>query len=191
MSEVSRARDEAGATWADLLVSVARDRDRGAFSRLFLHFGPRVKAYLRRLGLSDPEAEEMMQEVMLTVWRRAEQFDPGKAGASTWIFTIARNRRVDVLRRGRMPEIDVEEPLLAPHPVPGVEERIDLARFSARLAAALDELPPDQADLLRRSYFEDKSHGAIAAELGLPLGTVKSRLRLAVGRLRALLGDTR
>jgi RNA polymerase sigma-70 factor (ECF subfamily) len=150
-----------------------------------------VKAYLRRLGLSDPEAEEMMQEVMLTVWRRAEQFDPGKAGASTWIFTIARNRRVDVLRRGRMPEIDVEEPLLAPHPVPGVEERIDLARFSARLAAALDELPPDQADLLRRSYFEDKSHGAIAAELGLPLGTVKSRLRLAVGRLRALLGDTR
>ena len=191
MSEVPRARDEAGATWADLLVSVARDRDRGAFSRLFLHFGPRVKAYLRRLGLSDPEAEEMMQEVMLTVWRRAEQFDPGKAGASTWIFTIARNRRVDALRRGRMPEIDVDEPLLVPHPGPGVEERIDLARFSARLAAAIDDLPADQADLLRRSYFEDKSHGAIAAELGLPLGTVKSRLRLAVGRLRALLGDAR
>jgi RNA polymerase sigma-70 factor (ECF subfamily) len=189
MSEESSAREKAGATWADLLALVAVERDRGAFSRLFLYFGPRVKAYLRRLGLSEPEAEEMMQEVMLTVWRRAKQFDPRKASASTWIFTIARNRRVDALRRGQIPAIEIDESLPAPEEGLGADERIDLARFSARLASALDELPADQADLLRRSYFEDKSHSAIAAELGLPLGTVKSRLRLAVRRLRALLGN--
>ncbi|MGB8275811.1 MAG: sigma-70 family RNA polymerase sigma factor [Alphaproteobacteria bacterium] len=175
-------------SWSDLLAAVAGKRDRDAFSRLFLHFGPRVKSYLRRQGMGNAEAEELMQEVMLTVWRRADQFDSAKASASTWIFTIARNRRVDALRRERVPQIDPNDPLLVPQSGPSADERIDAAERARRLAAAMTELPADQADLLRRSYFEDKSHSAIAAELRLPLGTVKSRLRLAVRRLRALIG---
>lgn len=173
----------------DLLVAVGRDRDRTAFAALFGHFAPRVKAYLRRLGADPATAEELVQEVMLLVWRRAETFDPAHAAASTWIFTIARNKRVDALRREQRPEYDPEDPALVPDPEEGADVRIENAQFSHRLQTVLKELPPEQAELLRLAYFEDKPHSQIAAERGLPLGTVKSRLRLAMERLRKALKD--
>ncbi len=169
------------------LEAVGRNRDREAFARLFAYFAPRVKAYLRRIGADPQQAEELAQEVMLTVWRRARQFDPGKSSPSTWIFTIARNKRIDMLRRraaaaavesgearGEGPQEDVGEAF----------EAVDIGLMRDKLVQAIAELPPEQAEVLRIFYLEGKSHSEIADALGLPLGTVKSRLRLALARLR-------
>jgi len=174
---------------ADLVEAIAGTRDRAAFSALFLAFAPRVKAYLRRLGASDGIAEELTQEVMLTVWHRAEQFDRRKAAVSTWIFTIARNRRIDALRRDRWPEVDPDDPALVPEPEAPADRAVEAAQREGRLHDAVKALPAEQAELLRLSFFEDKPHSAIASELALPLGTVKSRIRLAMQRLRSLLED--
>jgi RNA polymerase sigma factor (sigma-70 family) len=174
----------------DLMLAVARDRDRAAFATLFGHFGPRLKAYLLRLGADSGTAEELVQEVMLMVWRRADSFDPALAGAGTWIFTIARNKRIDTLRRERRPEYDPDDPALAPEPDVAADHRIEASQQSERLRRAIALLPDEQADLLRQAYFEDKPHSTIAAERGLALGTVKSRLRLALGRLRKELKES-
>lgn len=173
----------------DLLVAVGRDQDRLAFGALFGHFAPRLKTYLRRLGCDSGAAEEIVQEVMLLVWRRAETYDPVQASASTWMFTIARNKRVDSLRREQRPEIDPNDPSLIPDPVEAADHRVEVRESNARLRAALKELPPEQAELLRMAYFEDKPHSLISAEHGIPLGTVKSRLRLAMDRLRRALHE--
>lgn len=174
---------------ADLLAKLAERSDRQAFQRLFLHFAPRVKSYLRRLGAGDTLAEELAQEVMLTVWRRAHLFDRRQAGASTWIFTIARNKRIDAIRREKRPELDPDDPALVPEPEDPADKRVEAGQKQEILRQAVATLPEEQATLLRLSYFEDKSHSAIADELGLPLGTVKSRLRLALSRLRSMLED--
>ncbi len=171
----------------ELMTAVAERRDRQAFVRLFETFGPRVKAYLIRQGADTASAEDLVQDVMLTVWRRAQQFDRSKAAVSTWVFTIARNRRIDTLRRARRPEIDPDDPALVPEPDEPADRVVETAQRRASLHAAVGELPEDQARLLRLAYFEDKSHSVIAEELALPLGTVKSRLRLAMGKLRAAL----
>lgn len=173
----------------DLLVAVGRERDRLAFGALFGHFAPRLKTYLRRLGCEPGAVEELVQEVMLLVWRRAETYDPIQASASTWVFTIARNKRVDSLRREQRPEIDPNDPVLVPDPDLAADQRVEAKESTDRLRAALKNLPPEQADLLRMAYFEDKPHSVISAEHGIPLGTVKSRLRLAMDRLRKALRD--
>lgn len=177
-------------TLEDLLVSVGRQRDRDAFAALFGHFAPRLKAYLRRQGCDAGGAEELVQEVMLLVWRRAETYDPAQASASTWVFTIARNKRIDVLRREQRPEIDPDDPTLVPEPPDAADDRVEARETTGRLRAALKTLPPEQAELLRLAYFEDKPHSMISVEQGLPLGTVKSRLRLAMERLRKAMRDT-
>lgn len=164
--------------------AIASHGDQQAFARLFGHFGPRVKAYLMRLGVEPAVAEEIMQEVMLTIWRRAGSYNPAMAAVSTWIFTIARNRRIDARRRDARPELDPEDPALTPDPPPPADAVVAAAQSQAQLAAAIDALPTDQAQLVRMSFFEDKSHSDIAAALDLPLGTVKSRLRIALVRLR-------
>ena len=168
--------------------AVAERRDRVAFGRVFAHYGPRVKAYLRRLGASNAVAEDLTQEVMLTVWRRAGQFDRTRAALSTWVYTIARNRRIDALRRERRPDYDLDDPALvddeaAPRGDPFAET--EQARRAVMQAVA--KLPPEQEQLLRIFFFEEKSHSLIADEFGLPLGTVKSRLRLALVKLRHML----
>lgn len=173
----------------DLLVAVGRERDRLAFGALFGHFAPRLKTYLRRLGCESGAAEELVQEVMLLVWRRAETYDPAQASASTWVFTIARNKRVDSLRREQRPEFDPNDPALVPDADEPADRRMETRQSNDRLRAALKDLPPEQAELLRMAYFEDKPHSVISAENGIPLGTVKSRLRLAVDRLRKTLRD--
>lgn len=173
----------------ELLVRIA-GRDREAFVALFSLTAPRVKAYLLRLGCTQAAAEELTQDVMLTVWRKAEQFDAAKAGALTWIFVIARNRRIDSLRRERStvtygahpPEAVDDETPLASDAVAGAE-RDQLVR------AAMDTLAPEQREVIQRSFFDEQAHSEIAAALDLPLGTVKSRLRLAMAKLRVRLGD--
>ncbi|MEO3473681.1 sigma-70 family RNA polymerase sigma factor [Roseomonas sp. CAU 1739] len=173
-----------------LLAAIAMRGDRDAFAALFGHFAPRVKGYLLRMGLPDAQAEELAQETMLTVWRRAEQFDPATGGASAWIFTIARNLRVDAARRDRLaPRIE----LMAdqPPPPPGADALMQSSQHADRVRQALARLPADQAEVVRLSFFDDRPHAEIERALGIPLGTVKSRLRLAMTRLRAILDDIR
>lgn len=166
---------------------VGVDRDREAFGRLYSFYAPRVAAYLRRIGAQSELAEDLAQEVMLTVWRRAHQFDPTKAALSTWIYTIARNRRIDSLRRERHPDFDADDPSLQGADAPRGDVHTESELIKEEIQRAIGTLPREQADLLRIFYFEDKTHSVIADELGLPLGTVKSRLRLAVAKLRGLL----
>lgn len=171
------------------LRAIARDGDRAAFHRLFEHFGPRVKAYLRRLGSDDETAEDLTQEVFVSIWRRAGQFDPAKASVATWVFTIARNKRIDALRRDRPVPGEPDDPELEIDPAPRGDAIAEFNQLSGLVMRAVETLPEEQKRLLKIFYFEDKPHSVIAEELGLPLGTVKSRLRLALGKLRALLGD--
>ncbi len=174
---------------SQLVVAVGASRDREAFAELFGYFAPRIKAYLMRRGAAPAEAEELAQEAMIMVWRRAQTFDPAKSAASTWIFTIARNKRIDALRREKRPDYDPEDPSLAPAAPPAADRAVEVTQQAGRLAEAIAGLPEEQAALVRMAYFEDKAHGQIAAETALPLGTVKSRLRLAMGRLRKALAE--
>lgn len=166
---------------------VATARDRAAFARLYDFYAPRIAAFLRRGGATGELAEDLAQEVMLTVWRKADRFDPEKAALGTWIYTIARNRRIDALRREKHPALDQDDPTLEPEEAPRGDHALEAALLKNRIARAIASLPPEQAELLRVFFFEDKSHSVIADELRLPLGTVKSRLRLAVGKLRGML----
>ena len=170
-----------------LLVRVATARDRAAFAALFDHFAPRVKAYLLRLGASPALAEDLAQEALLSLWRKAHLFDPAKASAATWLFTIARNLRIDVIRRERRPELSSED--FMPESEPMADDGLAQADDEVRLRAALKDLPADQIQVVELSFFADKPHSQIAAELDIPLGTVKSRLRLAMARLKRILGE--
>jgi RNA polymerase sigma-70 factor, ECF subfamily len=174
-----------------LMRAVAMEKDRSAFVMLFNHFAPRVKSLLVRSGLNDESAEEVAQETMLTMWRKASHFDPGRAGVSTWIFTIARNQRIDRLRRERTRSAgDVFDASDEPHSPYSGEDIAIAAEREEQLRSALGALNKDQATIVRLSFFAEKPHAEIARELGIPLGTVKSRARLALSRLRALLeGD--
>ncbi|SMF72810.1 RNA polymerase sigma-70 factor, ECF subfamily [Tistlia consotensis] len=174
-------------TQALLIQAVAERRDREAFGQLFRYFAPRVKSYLLRLGAEDGLAEEIAQEAMVAVWRKAASFDPAQASVSTWVFTIARNKRIDGLRRLRRPELDPEDPALQPEARPAADRLLDASEREERLRRALNTLPEEQAEVIRLAFFEDKAHAAIASETDLPLGTVKSRLRLALTRLRRAL----
>jgi RNA polymerase sigma-70 factor (ECF subfamily) len=184
-ARVTEATFAQSAAFIVAIEAVARRRDRAAFAQLFGHFAPRVKAYLMRLGSDAAAAEDLMQDVMLAVWRRAESYDPGQAGVGTWIFTIARNRRIDALRRERRPALDAEDPALRPEPPAAADLVTAAQQWEERLGAALRELPPEQSEMVRLAYYEDRSHSDIAQRLNIPLGTVKSRLRLAVARLRS------
>jgi RNA polymerase sigma-70 factor (ECF subfamily) len=168
--------------WGEMLRRVAEAQDSEAFAALFAHFGPRVKAYLIKSGADAASAEECAQDVMVTVWRKAGQFDPARASAATWIFTIARNRRIDMLRRDKRPE--PEDLPWGPEAEPDQEDALALQQESAQLAVALQDLPEAQRSMIERAYFSDLTHSEIADATGLPLGTIKSRIRLALERLR-------
>ncbi|WP_106003368.1 sigma-70 family RNA polymerase sigma factor [Magnetospirillum gryphiswaldense] len=171
------------------LLCVGRDRDRQAFAKLFQHYAPRLKTYMRKLGSDGAVADDLVQEAMLTVWRKAEVFDPAKASAGTWIFTIARNLRIDRFRREGRPEVDPADPLLVVDDRAGADDALATRQSGDRLRQALHTLPGDQAKVVELSFYEECPHVEIADRLGIPLGTVKSRLRLAMSRLRAALGD--
>jgi RNA polymerase sigma-70 factor (ECF subfamily) len=188
MSTVSSPATTEAKQLALWLGRVAELRDRAAFAQLFGHFAPRLKGYLVRLGCEAGTAEELVQDVMLTVWRRAESFDAAQAGVSTWIYTIARNRRIDRLRSESHPTIDPDDPLLVPDEAENAEQGIETAEREHSLRCAIGRLPKEQAELLHMAFFEDRPHSGIAAATQLPLGTVKSRIRLALARLRRELG---
>ncbi|SEA80302.1 RNA polymerase sigma factor [Rubrimonas cliftonensis] len=171
----------------DALMLRVAARDRAAFAALFGRYAGRVKGFMQRAGFPPHEADEAAQEVMLTVWRRAETFDPTRAGAGTWLFTVARNRRIDLMRR-RRPEPDPLDPHFQPDPAPPADVAAAVADRDAAVRAALATLPPEQLEVVRLAYYEGLSQSEAAAALGAPLGTVKSRLRLAVARLREALG---
>ncbi len=183
------APDDGADPMSCALVAVAQRGDREAFARLFAHFAPRVKSYMLKLGAPPQRAEDLAQDTMLAVWRKAALFDPAKAEAATWVFTIARNLRIDGLRRERHPE--VSDDALAEHEDdrPRADALMDGAQRATRLRGALRDLTPEQAQVVHLSFFADLAHPAIAERLNLPLGTVKSRLRLAMGKIRKALGD--
>ncbi|WP_245442127.1 sigma-70 family RNA polymerase sigma factor [Mesorhizobium hawassense] len=185
--EALLSADEAGR----LLVAVAAERDRAAFAALFGFYAPRLKSFMRRYGMSASAAEDVAQETMLLVWKKASYFDPSRAGASTWIFTIARNARIDRLRKeGRPAAIATAfDPSDEPEGPASGEAAVMTAERDERVRNAISRLADEQADALRLFFFGDKTQSEIAGELGIPLGTVKSRLRLALGRLRQILDD--
>ena len=172
--------------WSECLVLVGKSNDRAAFTRFFRHFGPLIKAFaLAGSSLSQSHADEIVQEVMLKVWQKADGFNPEKAAASTWIYTIARNCRTDMFRRLQKfytplaaddlsIELEEEEPFAVLHSRRGAD----------RVRELMSQLPPDQAQILAKVYMEGKSNSEAAAELDLPLGTVKSRVRLAIQKLQ-------
>lgn len=173
-----------------LLRQVAQSRDKQAFAALFRFYAPRLKSFLGRQGFSDAECEDLVQETMLNLWRRAESFDPTKAGVSTWIFTIARNCGVDRRRRNaRIVSQPAEQALDEPDPDPLAEEAMIVRQNEAAIRVALDRLPAEQATVIRMSYFGDNPQAEIARSLGIPLGTVKSRVRLALQRLRTMMEE--
>ena len=174
---------------AALIEAIAHSHDRAAFAALFAWFAPRVKAWMIRAGSDPTAAEELAQETMLAVWQKAGLFDATRAGVSTWIFTIARNLRIDAVRREHHPS-DLMPASIENADAPMQADRLlAISQQEGRIRAALTLLPPEQADVIRKAFFEDKVHAEIEKELGIPLGTVKSRLRLAITRLRGALGD--
>ncbi len=168
--------------WTALVFRVRDHQDRAAFAALFRHFAPRVKGFLMKSGASEQLAEECAQDVMATLWQKAGQFDPTRASVATWVFTIARNRRIDALRKARRPE--PEDLTWGPEAEPDQAEVFEVQQESERLGTALAQLPQKQRELIERAYYGDLTHSEIAAETGLPLGTIKSRIRLALDKLR-------
>ena len=168
--------------WAELIKKVETLKDTSAFEELFNHFAPRVKAFLMKSGADPQMAEECSQEVMATVWRKAHLFDPARASVSTWIFTIARNKKIDAIRKLNRPEPEQLYP--EQDYEPDQEEVVELQQETERLATALSELPEKQRVLIEKAYLGELSHSEIAEITGLPLGTIKSRIRLALEKLR-------
>ena len=168
--------------WVVQVNAVRDHKDKEAFAEIFAYFAPRVKSFLMKSGASPDLAEECTQEVMATLWNKCHLFDPTKASVSTWIFTIARNRKIDLLRKQRRPE--PEDLPWGPEAEPDQTDVIGLQQETEKLGEALATLPPEQRKLIEKAYYGDLSHSEIAAETGLPLGTIKSRIRLALERLR-------
>lgn len=170
---------------ADLIEAIATRQDRAAFASLFNHFAPRVKAFIMRGGADAEAAQEVAQEALIMVWRKAASFDRTRASATTWLYTIARNKRIDLLRRNNRPAIETEDWLTVFAPEDeDADKSVLAAQTYTRVQELLSGLSADQLVVIEKAFFEDKTHTAIAEELKLPLGTVKSRIRLALGRLK-------
>lgn len=167
------------------IAAIATTRDKRAFAELYRFYGPKLKAYVMRAGTDAQAAEEITQEAMIAVWRKAASFDRSKASVSTWLFTIVRNKRIDMLRREGRPDLTAEDFIHLEPDQGAPEDGVFLDQAGSLLGEQLRDLPDEQAEVIRKAYFEDKSHQAIAEELALPLGTVKSRIRLGLSRLRS------
>ncbi len=178
-TQIPRTQDDA---WLGAMRRIRDDRDQEAFAELFRHFAPRVKGMLMKSGSDPATAEECAQEVMATVWNKAAMFDPSRASLAAWIYAIARNRRIDMARRAARP--DPEELPWGPEAEPDQADALAFQQESRALAAAVKRLPEKQRALVERAYFSEMTHGEIADLTGLPLGTIKSRIRLALDRLR-------
>jgi RNA polymerase sigma-70 factor (ECF subfamily) len=175
--------------FAALIALVAKQRDRAAFLKLYEHFAPRVKSFLLGKNVSPELAEEVLQEVMIAVWQKSGLYKPEKAAVSTWIFTIARNKHIDRIRQEKFPDLDAEDPSLQPAENIPTEDDFLAQQRSGAVKEALACLPKDQYDVIFMSFMQGLPHAEISVQLGLPLGTVKSRIRLGFERLRQELVD--
>ena len=177
---------------AELVLRVAREHDKQAFAALFRHYAPRLKSFLMKQGFTDGECDDLVQEAMVNLWRKAESFDPAKAGVSTWVFTIARNLGIDRRRRDGRSSATVE---LGDYdevdPDPSAEQQMIVRQDEVYVREALSRLPAEQAMVIRMSFFGDNPQAEIARVLGIPLGTVKSRVRLALNRLRQIMEESK
>lgn len=189
-SVVDRAAQERDEETA-LLIKVREESDRDAFRRLFEMLAPRINSHLRRGGMAPADAENLLQDVFLVVWRKASMFDARLASARTWIFTLVRNRRIDVERAARRDQRLVADYARNDGGVESYEVDLLSQAFGARVGAMLGKLPPEQREVLIKCYVEGKSQREIAEESGVPIGTVKSRARLAFERVRAAFGEAR
>jgi RNA polymerase sigma-70 factor (ECF subfamily) len=177
---------EAPKVWSERLSDLAKTKDKALYIQLFQHFAPKVKAYIIRLGLVETTAEELMQETMLAVWRKAYLYNASKAAASTWIFTLARNQSIDWMRKQKYPEYSLESWHEEPDDQNDVCEQVVT---SDRMAKVISQLPEDQAQVIYMSFYEGRSHSDISDRLGVPLGSVKSRIRLASGKIKMMWSD--
>ncbi|WDR03054.1 sigma-70 family RNA polymerase sigma factor [Devosia algicola] len=174
---------------AALLRLIAEQGDKSALSDLFLLYGAKIKGVMLKSGANEALAEDLVQETMLTVWRKAGLYSTSRGAPSTWIFTIARNLRIDQLRRrSNRPYEDLARVEIASE-APSGSAVVEQSQVIARVSLALKALPAEQQEVVHLSFINDIAHSEIATRLGIPLGTVKSRLRLAYDRLRPLLED--
>jgi RNA polymerase sigma-70 factor, ECF subfamily len=169
---------------ADCMAAIADHRSKPAFAELFDYYAPRLKSYMLRLGAGESEAEELAQDVMITVWQKAGMYDRKQASVSTWLFRIARNRRIDAQRRQRRPELSADDPVLRPPEIDQPEDLMARGQMEVIVRDELVKLPADLRLLLQAAFYDGLSHTEIARAFNLPLGTVKSRIRLAFLRLR-------
>jgi len=174
-----------------LIARIAANRDRDAFRALFEHFGPRVKALMVKAGADHALAEDLVQDVMMTVWRKVELYTPQRGAVGTWIYTIARNARIDRLRRHSSRPYEDLDGLELPSDEPSVEDEVQASQQAEQVGEALAELPDEQRRIIELAFIQDKSQSEIADQLALPLGTVKSRMRLAYQKLKARLEHSR
>jgi len=187
VDRAAQERDEETA----LLVRVREQSDRVAFKRLFEILAPRINSHLRRGGMAPADAENLLQDVFLVVWRKAAMFDARLASARTWIFTLVRNRRIDLERAAQREHRLIADYARSDFAAESYEVDLLAQAFGARIGAMLGDLPVEQREVLIKCYVEGKSQREIAEESGLPLGTVKSRARLAFERVRAVFGEGR
>jgi RNA polymerase sigma-70 factor (ECF subfamily) len=179
----------AGQEAADWLRAIAIERDRDAFKRLYVQFAPRVKSYMVRQGADAASADDLAQETMVQVWRKAEQYDPGKAAPAAWIFRVARNLQIDRLRRRKFHEVELTAEAERTEDGAAEHERAIESPDADKLRGLVATLAADQMDVIRLAFFEGLTHSEIGIRLSIPLGTVKSRLRLAFGKLRSAMGE--
>ena len=169
------------------ILNIAESQDISSFKKIFEYFSPRLKSFLMKSGAEENIAEEIIQETMTIIWTKADYYDPKVASPSTWIYTIARNKKIDILRKSRKAILEDIETAVLPAVEPKTEENIEHDQKFDMIAQHLDALPKDQLNLLKMNFFEEKSHGEISELTGIPLGTVKSRIRLALEKIRGKL----
>lgn len=197
-TQASMTRQEiANNNWEEALTFVALQRDRSAYAELFNYFAPRLKAFGMKMFGNEQQALEMVQDTMLNVWKKAALFDASRGCASTWIFTIARNVRFDMLRKKQSRKDDVSADdlwLNGEYPEPEADtdaSQWDTQLLMEKLAPHFASLPPAQREVMEKVYLQEKTHQEVSDELAIPLGTVKSRIRLALDRLREALDGAR
>tara|TARA_B100000579_G_scaffold67852_1_gene50871 strand:+ start:360 stop:968 length:609 start_codon:yes stop_codon:yes gene_type:complete len=171
----------------DALAKIAEKQDIDSFKKIFDYFSPRLKSFLMKSGAEEAIAEEIIQETMTIIWTKADYYDPKVASPSTWIYTIARNKKIDILRKSRKAILEDIDTAVLPPVESKADENIEHDQKFEMIARYLDDLPSDQLNLLKMNFFEEKSHGEIAEITNIPLGTVKSRIRLALEKIRGKL----